>query len=650
MLNEHEVVRAMLSRAGRDVPATAPLAKAMLGWVRARGQWLLGVPSPRLGWRELKAHMGAWPVMPEAPARALEIGARLARALCFGEAEARALGAIIAIERCGHARTLSRILLDHEADLAEMVAGIAGVDPLAVRRLAPVRLGLVSFHDRRGGGVDVECGWTLERLLERQPDTTEELLEAVIGPRQPPRLALRDFPVAGREIGLLARLLAGALRAAAPGVNILIHGPPGTGKTELARTLADAAGGTLFSVGETDDYGDEPTRSERVSALRLAQRMLAARGGSILLFDEMEDLIGDASPGDGDWMRGRRGSKLWVNRLLETNAVPVIWTTNAIGNVDPAILRRMSFVLRLDQPAGRGAGAMIERIAREEGVEPSAEIVAMSGTAPETASVARIAARAGQLAGTPEDAVAVARSLVSALRMGRPVPDADAAIDLDLFEADRDIASLLATLAADGAPADVSLLLTGPPGTGKTGLAGHLAHAMGRPLLVKRASDLLSKWVGETEENIAAAFREAERCDAVLLLDEADSILFDRSTAKASWEVTQVNELLTWLDRHPRPVVAVTNHRDRLDPAALRRFVFKLDLRPLGRERADRAFARFFDTPAPESLAEIVGLTPGDFAVVKRQLRFGETDVERVVALLQDEVAARPGGGGRIGF
>ena len=94
--------------------------------------------------------------------------------------------------------------------------------------------------------------------------------------------------------------------------------------------------------------------------------MLAARGGSALLFDEMEDLIGDADPGEGDWMRGRRGSKLWVNRQIETNAVPVIWTTNAVGNIDPAILRRMSFVLRLDPPAGKGATAMIGRIAQEE--------------------------------------------------------------------------------------------------------------------------------------------------------------------------------------------------------------------------------------------------------------------------------------------
>ncbi len=650
MLHEYDVVRAMLVRAGRDVPATSPLAKAVLGWAKAHARWLFGAPVPKLGWRELKERVTQEHAPAEAPARALEMTARLATALGLGEQDCRALLAIVAIERCSHARTLSRLMLEQEMDLSEIVAGIAGVDALAVRRLAPVRLGLVSLHDRRGGGVDVECSWTLERVLERGAITDDELLEAVIGPRQQARLEPRDFARVGTEVAFLIRLLTGAIAARAPGINVLIHGPPGTGKTELARTLAAAAGAALFSVGESDEYGEEPTRSERVSALRLAQRMLAARGGAALLFDEMEDLIGDAAPGEGDWMRGRRGSKLWVNRQIETNAVPVIWTSNAIGNIDPAILRRMSFVLRLDPPAGKGAMAMIDRIAQEEELALPPGFGALADAAPETASVTRVAARSGQLSGEPEDAMLAARALVGALRGGRVVREAEGVVDLDLYEANRDMAGLVAAMAARDAPADVSLLITGPPGTGKTELAAHLARAMERPLIVKRASDLLSKWVGETEANIAEAFAEAERREGLLLFDEADSILFDRSTAKASWEVTQVNELLTWLDRHPLPVVAATNHKGRLDPAALRRFVFKLELGPLGSARAARAFERFFGFPAPADLMEVAGLTPGDFAVVRRQLRFGKVDPARLIDLLRAEVAAKPGGQGRMGF
>lgn len=649
MLHEHDVVRAILLRAGREVPGTSPLAKAVLGWARTNARWLFGAPVKSLGWTELKRRAPAIAAHGE-DTRALAIGAQLAEALCLGEADTRVLAGAVAMECCPRVRTLTRLFLDQEADLGVMLAEIAGIEPLALRRAQPVRLGLVRLRDRRGGGVEIEIGWTLERLLERSAGGTDELLEIVIGPRQQVRLGVGDFDGRTREIDFLVRLLRGAAERRAEGVNILIHGPPGTGKTELARTLAAAAGIAMFSVGEADEDGEEPNRWERVSALRLAHRMLARRSGAMLLFDEMEDVIGDASVAEGGWMKGRQGSKLWINRLIETNPVPVIWTTNAVGNIDPAILRRMSFVLRLDPPAGRGAAAMIDRVADEERVAMPAAVHALAQTAPETASVARIAARAGQLAGAADDIGLAAASLVTALRHGELPRAAEGAIDLDLFEADHDIPALFGAITADGAPADVSLLLTGPPGTGKTGLAAHLARGLGRPLIVKRASDLLSKWVGQTEANIAEAFREAERCEGMLLFDEVDSILFDRSTARANWEVSQVNELLTWLDRHPLPFVAATNHGGKLDPAALRRFVFKLDLGPLEPARAARAFERFFGLPAPAGLARIAGLTPGDFAVVKRQLRFSGGDTAWILDRLRDEVAAKPGGMGRIGF
>ncbi len=172
-----------------------------------------------------------------------------------------------------------------------------------------------------------------------------------------------------------------------------------------------------------------------------------------------------------------------------------------------------------------------------------------------------------------------------------------------------------------------------------------------RPLLVRRASDLLSKWVGGTEKNIAAAFEEARRQEGVLLFDEADSLLFDRTRARASWEVGQVNEMLTWLDSHPLPVVAATNHPGSLDPATLRRFVFKLDLQPLGPERLKRAFERFFGQAAPAGLLELRNLTPGDFAVVARQLRHAPAaDAETIVARLRDESRVKPDTGVKIGF
>jgi SpoVK/Ycf46/Vps4 family AAA+-type ATPase len=213
------------------------------------------------------------------------------------------------------------------------------------------------------------------------------------------------------------------------------------------------------------------------------------------------------------------------------------------------------------------------------------------------------------------------------------------------------VPELVAQVTACGAPADFSLLLTGPPGTGKTALAAHLAERLDRPLAVKRASDLISKWLGGTEANIAAAFAEAREQGSVLLFDEADSLLLDRQDAQRSWEITQVNELLTWMDGHPLPFIAATNFPRRLDPAALRRFVFKAELKALDGDVAARAFERFFGTPAPHALEAVAGLTPGDFAVVARQLRYrsGAAPGE-IVSLLAAEARAKPERPCRIGF
>lgn len=135
------------------------------------------------------------------------------------------------------------------------------------------------------------------------------------------------------------------------------------------------------------------------------------------------------------------------------------------------------------------------------------------------------------------------------------------------------------------------------------------------------------------------------------MFDEADSLLFDRTTARTSWEVGQVNELLNWLDRHPLPVIAATNHEHRLDPATLRRFVFKLRLAPLGRERAARAFETFFGIAAPAALGQVGGLTPGDFAIVARQIRFAPArGVTDLIQRLRHEADAKPSASGRMGF
>jgi transitional endoplasmic reticulum ATPase len=658
-MNEHRIVRQLLCRMSRGVPDTSPLALAVAEWARPHIDWLYGRPeidavSPDTvtGLQALVAGVEAAPANNDARPQVLGVADTLASLLVLDPFDAALLAMMVAGDRLPRVGGLARIAARHGHDLPTLLgelAGAAASDAERLVRRSPVlRLGLIGFVANRQGEIEVEVRWTLERLLDRALSAHADIVDTLVGPRQTALLSLDDFAGVA-DADLVRRLLAGAVCERAPGINVLIHGPPGTGKTEFARTIAAATGAALHAVGEVDEDGEEPTRWERVNALQIAQRMLRNNGGSILLFDEMEDMIGDARPSGGDWFAKREGSKVFVNRMLETNPVPVIWTTNAIGNIDNAVLRRMSFVLKLDLPSRAAALRMADRIAVDEQVAPAKGFGQLLDLAPETATVLRVATRAGRLAGDADSGVRAAEGLVKALR-GGSLPVASAGLlDLDLFECDVSIDRLTAAM-AQGQATDVSLLLSGPPGTGKTAFAHHLARALDRPLLVKRASDLLSKWVGETEAQIADAFDEARRREGVLLFDEVDSLLFDRTTARNSWEVSQVNELLSWLDTHPLPVIAATNHPGKLDPATLRRFVFKLSLEPLGHARAARAFERFFGMAAPVDLVSLTNLTPGDFAVVTRQRRHAPTDCPvALVERLRVESQAKPERN-RIGF
>jgi len=125
-------------------------------------------------------------------------------------------------------------------------------------------------------------------------------------------------------------------------------------------------------------------------------------------------------------------------------------------------------------------------------------------------------------------------------------------------------------------------------------------------------------------------FERAARDNAVLLIDEVDSFLQDRTHAKHSWEVTQINEMLTQIESFPGILIASTNFLDHLDPASLRRFDLKLHFDYLKPEQTRRLLVSYCSSldltePEAQDLAmadSIETATPGDFAAVARQQRF----------------------------
>jgi SpoVK/Ycf46/Vps4 family AAA+-type ATPase len=540
------------------------------------------------------------------------------------------------------------------------VAALLGVDKREARRRlaasgALIESGLICLsQDGYGAGLAGQSGCLqlaqpLRKVMHNPYASRQKWVAALIGEPLAPTLAWEDFVHLGPVRELLAEVAAGAGTSGGDGVNFLLHGPVGTGKTEFAKTLAARVGVSIWSVGETDSEGGEPTRGERLAALKLVQRLLARRPGALILLDEAEDVLASEMPFFG---RSRDRSKVYLNRMIEQNPVPIVWTCNDVAEIDPAVLRRMTLAVEVKTPSRPVRARIWQRVLEQTGLQLGADSVErLAGRYQAPPAVVANAARAAVLSGGGEAAVEEAMGgVVQLLGIGPSVPDADAnEFDQALVNCEDDLARLTERLVRPGASRQWSLCLYGQPGTGKSQFARYLAAQLGMDVMQQRASDLLSMWVGESEKQIAAAFQTARARRAMLVIDEADSLLSDRRDAARIWEVTQVNEMLTWMESHPLPFICTTNLMDRLDQASLRRFTLKLRFVPLRPAQAALAFERFFGIVAPRQLAD--GLTPGDFATVRRKRDLlGVADSSRLADWLDEEAEAKGTRLRRIGF
>ena len=542
-----------------------------------------------------------------------------------------------------------------------LLAHMLGISPRGLRRRLSadsplVSSGLVSV-DRDGDLSLVDRLLRLASPVEDGGDVRSLLLD----PASAGELDWADFDHIAEGRDHIEQLLRGALERRAVGVNVLLHGPPGTGKTEFCKTLARRLGVTLYSVGETDEDGDEPSRRGRLQELRLAQRLVSGDESAMLLFDEMEDLLGGAevlfgARGLSGRPRGHslaEGSKVFMNRLLEQAPTPTLWTTNSAPAMRRSLLRRMMYALELGQPPLQVRDRIWARQLARHGIEceegDTRALATDFDIPPAVAAGSTVAAALcdGGVAAVRQGVCGMARLL------GCEKPPQSLAVRFDpaLSRADMDLVAFSERLVASGA-ARFSLCLQGPPGTGKSAFARHLAEALGLEVEQKRASDLMSMWVGETERLIARAFADARDQRTFLIFDEADSLLSDRRFAYRSWEVSQVNEMLTWMESHPLPFACTTNFNDRLDPATLRRFTFKIAMDYLSAEQARMAFRHYFGLAAPKSVATLANLTPGDFSVVRRRAEILRTqgDAHALARMLGDECEAKQDVRRSVGF
>lgn len=469
----------------------------------------------------------------------------------------------------------------------------------------------------------------LPALLQFSKGTPLELFAYAFRLSPPGSLNREHYSHVKRPLDIAERYLSKALAQGRAGVNILFYGPPGTGKTQLTRLLAKSLDSALYEVACTDRDGDPVFAKQRLCSLRAANSVLRSQR-ALLVLDEIEDIFQTASADTN--VRSQKG---WINRMLEENALPCFWLSNSIEAIDAAHIRRFDLVIEVSNPplaqrkrmlrecvAGKLSDELVEHLSANEQVTPAVLERAV-----------RVGHSVSQRAGNMLDNTI--RCIVDGTlkAQGFDKLQRNDGNGLPTFYSPQWInADLPLDGLVDGLRAHphARLCFYGPPGTGKTAFGRWLAQELGKPLMVKRVSDLVSPYVGMTEQNLAGAFERAQQEDAVLLLDEVDSFLQDRRNARQSWEVTAVNEMLTQMESYRGLFIASTNLIHDLDEASLRRFDLKVHFGYLTLSQALALFTAHLNALGLKDPKQTAGqrlrgeghLTPGDFAAVARRARF----------------------------
>ncbi|NYT02241.1 MAG: CDC48 family AAA ATPase [Methanosarcinales archaeon] len=398
-----------------------------------------------------------------------------------------------------------------------------------------------------------------------------------------------------------------------PPKGILLHGPPGTGKTMMAKAVANESEAYFISLNGPEIMSKYYGESEK--ALRDLFEEAEKNAPAIIFLDELDSIAPKRGEVTGEVERRVVAQLLsLMDGLKERKNVIVIGSTNRPEALDMALRRpgRFDREIELGVPDHEGRSEIFQihtrgmPLAEEVNIEDFAELT-YGFVGADIAAICREAAMNSLRRVLPDidlDKPTIPKEILDQLVVQKPDFEAamrevqPSALREIMVEVPKvtweDIGGLeevkqLLVEAVEwpllhgdsfrrlGIEAPKGILLYGPPGTGKTMLAKAVANESNANFITAKGSDLLSKWYGESEKKIAEIFRRARQvAPSVVFLDELDALVPTRGGSMGEPHVTErmVNQLLSEMDGleelHGVVVIGATNRPDIVDPALLR--------------------------------------------------------------------------------
>lgn len=474
--------------------------------------------------------------------------------------------------------------------------------------LQEIRLTVVSTTPR--GIVRIESDTEIELLPEyaepketRRADVTYDdiggLGNAVEQVREMVELPLRH-PELFQRLGI------------DPPKGVILHGPPGTGKTLLAKAVANESEAAFFSIAGPEIMGSHYGESEQ--RLRDIFQEAGRRSPAIIFIDELDSIAPKRQETRGEVERRIVAQLLTLMDGLEARQnVVVIAATNRIDALDEALRRPGRFDREIvigvpDQDGRRQVLAIhtrgmplhedvdLDGLARTTYGFVGADIAALAREAAMDA-VRRVLPRINLRDGIPPELLAGMRvcrdDFEGALKRVQPSALREIMIQVPNVTWE-DVGGLQETREQlrDGIELPLKnpdafrrlgirpakgFLLFGPPGTGKTLMAKAVAREANANFVATKSSDLLSKWYGESEQQVSRLFTRARQvAPTVIFIDEIDSLVPARGGGLGEPAVTErvVNTILAEMDGLEElqgvVVIGATNRPNLLDPALLR--------------------------------------------------------------------------------